>query len=80
MLPVANADTESLKSFRTLFDTYLDHVLAKFEANRIVRNVQNCELFNKRLSFFKTIFDKSVDAILKTFLLLKQVFNGKLLI
>ena len=33
---VANADTESLKSLHTLFDTYLDHTLAKFEPNRFV--------------------------------------------
>ena len=38
---VANANTESLKSLHILFDTYLDYMLAKFEPNRIVRNVQN---------------------------------------
>ena len=32
----------SLKSLHTLFDTYL---LAKFEPDRVVRNVQNIELF-----------------------------------
>ena len=48
---VANADTESFKSLRTLFDTYLDHMLANFEPNGIVRNVQNFELFDKKLSF-----------------------------
>ena len=37
--PVANADTESLKSLHKLFDTYLDHMLAKFEPNRVVRSV-----------------------------------------
>ena len=31
----ANADIESLKSFHTLFDKYLDHMLVKFEQNRI---------------------------------------------
>ena len=40
---VANADTENLKSLHTLFDTYLDYMLAKFEPNVIVQN----ELFNK---------------------------------
>ena len=34
---VANAATESLKSFYTLFDTYLDHMLAEFKPNRIVK-------------------------------------------
>ena len=43
---VANADIESLKSVRTLFDTYLNHKLAKFELNRFARNVQNFELFD----------------------------------
>ena len=42
---VGNADTESLKSLHTLFGTYLDHILAKFEPNRIVQNLQNCEFF-----------------------------------
>ena len=37
---VANANTESLKSLYTLFDSYLDYMLAKFEPNRIFRNVQ----------------------------------------
>ena len=32
---VANADSESLKSLRTLFDKYLDQILAKFEPNRL---------------------------------------------
>ena len=59
-----NADTESLKSLQTLFDTYLDHILAKFEQNNTVQNVQNFELFEKKNKFFKTIFDKIVDAIL----------------
>ena len=57
---VANTATESLKSLHTLFDTYLDHMLPKFEPNCIDQNVQN--------RVFNTIFDKGVDAILKTFL------------
>ena len=40
---VANADTASLKFLHTLFDTYLDHMLVKFEPNRIVQNVPNFE-------------------------------------
>ena len=40
-------------------------MLAKFETNRIVRNVQNLELFDKKSSFFIAIFDKSVEEILK---------------
>ena len=48
---VANTDTGSLKSLPTLFDTYLDSMLTKFEANRMDRSVQNVELFDKKLSF-----------------------------
>ena len=48
---VANADTESLRPLHTLFDTYLDHMLAKFEPNCVVRNVQSFELFDKKSSF-----------------------------
>ena len=33
---VVNANTESLKSLHTLFDTYLDYMLAKFESNHTV--------------------------------------------
>ena len=44
---VANSDTGSLKSPHTLFDTYLYHMLAKFEPNGRVRNVQNLELYEK---------------------------------
>ena len=37
---VANDNTESLKSLHTLFDTYSDYMVAKFEPNRITQNVQ----------------------------------------
>ena len=50
---VANADTESLESLHTLFNIYLDHMLAKFETFRIVQNVQNFEHFDKKSSFLK---------------------------
>ena len=48
---VANADTKTLKSFRTLFDTYLVYMLAEFEENRMVQNVQNFELFDQKRVF-----------------------------
>ena len=38
---IANDDAGSLKSLHTLFDSHLDHILAKFEPNRMVQNVQN---------------------------------------
>ena len=59
---VADADIGSLKSLHTLFDKYLDHMLVKFEQNRMVQTVQNFEpLDNKWL----TIFLQRVDAILE---------------
>ena len=42
---VGNADTASFKFPHTFFDTYFDHMLAKFEANRMAQNVQNFEFF-----------------------------------
>ena len=38
---IADADIGSLKSLHTLFDKYLDHMLVKFEQNRVVRTIQN---------------------------------------
>ena len=54
-------------------------MLAKFEPNRKVRNVQNVEFFAKKNEFFKTIFDKALTPFCKAFLQLKQLFNDKLL-
>ena len=48
------------KSLHTLFGKYLDHMLVKFEQNRMSRTIQNIEFFDKK---WLTIFD-SVDAIL----------------
>ena len=41
-----NADTGILKFLCTLFDTYLVHILAKFEPNRMVQNAQNFEVLD----------------------------------
>ena len=50
---VANTGTGSSKSLQTLLDTYLDHMLANFERNRKVLNVQNFEVFDqKKHDFF----------------------------
>ena len=38
---IADAEIGSLKSLHTLFDKYLDHMLVKFEQNRMVRTIQN---------------------------------------
>ena len=45
---IANADTGSFKSLHTLFDTYLDHTLAKFKLNCMVQNVQNLSFLAKK--------------------------------
>ena len=44
---VANADTESLKFLHTIFDTYLDSMLPKFEPNSSFQNVQTLRFFDK---------------------------------
>ena len=41
---IANTDTGRLKSHHTLFDTYFDHMLATFEPNHKVQNVQNYDV------------------------------------
>ena len=75
---IADADIESLKSLHTLFDKYLEHMLVKFKQNRMVRTVQNFELFLQKMV---NHFWQSVDAIFwKTFLWLKQLFDAKILI
>ena len=49
MLPyIADTDIGSLKSLHTIFDKYLDHMLVKFEQNRMVQSIQNFELFDKK--------------------------------
>ena len=48
LFTIADTDIGSLKSFFTLFDKYLDHMLMKFEQNRMVQTVQNLELFDKK--------------------------------
>ena len=37
---IADTDIENLKSLYTLFDMYLDHMLVKFEQNRMVWSYQ----------------------------------------
>ena len=62
---ISDADIESLKSPHTSFDKYLDYVLVKFEQTRMVRPIQNFELFDKK---WLTIFDKVLMPVWKTFL------------
>ena len=50
---VANADIGSVKSLHTLFDTYLDHMLVKFEkTNCMVKTTRNLEHFDKKKNGF----------------------------
>ena len=44
---------------------YLDHMLVKFEQNRMVRNVQNFDLFGKK---WLTTFEKVLTPFWKMFL------------
>ena len=62
---IADADIESLKSLHTLCDKYLDHMLVKFEQNRMVRTIRKFVLFDKK---WLTIFDKVLTLFCKTFL------------
>ena len=59
---ITDPNIGSLKSLHTLFGKYLDHMLVKYEQNRMVRNIQYFEPLVKK---WLTIFEKSVDAILK---------------
>ena len=44
---VADADIGNVKSFHTVFDKYLEHILVKFEQNRMVQSIQNFDIFDK---------------------------------
>ena len=76
---VANADIGSQKSLHTLFDTYLNHRLVKFEQNCMVQTTRNLELFWQKPGFFNHFYN-ALTPFWKTFLWLKQLFNGTLLI
>ena len=52
-------------------------MLMKFEQNRMVRTIQNFELFDKK---WLTIFEKVLTPFWKTFLWPKEVSDAKLLI
>ena len=66
MLPFTNAEIESLKSLHTLFDKYLEHMLMKFEQNRMVQNIQNFELLGKMVNHFWENIDAILDVVLVT--------------
>ena len=70
---VANADTENLKSLHTLFDAYLDNIPAKFEPNRMIRNVQNFQFFWTKTWVFKTHFRQTFNPILQDLSVAKTI-------
>ena len=49
---VANTDIGSLKSLHRFLLKCLHHMLAKFERNRMVQTIKNCEFFDQK----KTVF------------------------
>ena len=61
----SDADISILKSLLTLFDKFLDHMLGKFEQNRMIQIMQNFVLFDKK---WLTFFDKVLTPFRKTFL------------
>ena len=76
MLPL-NAVIGSLKSLHTLFHKYLDHMLVKFEQNRMVWTIQNFVRFGKK---WLPIFDKVMTLFWKRFRWLKLLFDAEILI
>ena len=63
---ISNAYTGSLNFYHTLFNTYLDNFLAKFQPNRMVQNEQILSVLTKT-GIFKTIFNKAFTPFCKTF-------------
>ena len=56
--------TLKVKSLHTLFGKYLDHMLVKFEQNRVIRSIQNFDLLDKK---WLIIFDKLLTPFWKMF-------------
>ena len=65
---VGNAGIGSLKSLPTLFDMWLDHIMVKFEQNRMIRYIRNFELFDRNQGFFKAIFGDDLKPFWKMIL------------
>ena len=75
----SDADILSLKCLLTLFDKFLDHMLGKFEQNRMVQIMQNFVPFSDKK--WLTFFDKVLTPFWKTkFLQRKQLYDAKILI
>ena len=63
-----------------LFQKCLYFLLVKLKQSGMVQTTRNFECFNKKIGFFKTIFEKAMTPFWKTFLYLKQLFNPKIFI
>ena len=74
-ITIADPNIASIKSLHTSFVKLLYNILVNIEQNRMVRTIQNFELFELMFKHFW----QSIDAILMTFLWLKML-DAKLLI
>ena len=73
---VGNADTGILKSLCSLFDMYLDHIVAKLNQivwSKFLKDVQNFDVLDKTPSFLKphTFLANKLTPSCKTFLWLR---------
>ena len=59
-----------------IIDKYLDHMLVKFEQNRMLRKIQNFSAFWQK---WLTIFEKGLTLFWKMFLWQKQLFDSNVL-
>ena len=78
------ANTESRKSLRTLFDTYLDYIIVHageiWTKSYSPKCTKQWNFWTKNRVLLKPLFDKAFTPFCMTFLWLKQLFDGKLLI
>ena len=77
-LTTAYADVGSLKSLHTLFGKHFDHILVKFEQNRMGRTIQKLALFDKHGSLFRHTHACSIDAILEDVSMTETLFSANL--
>ena len=72
---INNVYIGSLNFLYTLFDKHFDHMLVKFEQNRMNWNLQDFEVLGKKCLI---IFEKVFTPFWKTFLWYKQLFDDKI--
>ena len=69
---IADIDIGSLESLHTIIYTYWDHMLVKFELNRMVRTVQKCSAFWQSMVYHIL---QSVDANLEDVSVTETIVN-----